>query len=275
MSTNFAARVLGPDTHANRPSAATVPEGALYSCTDHNIVYVNRSSTWGDWVTAATGGGVTLSQGGPISQSFWYPNSSGTMASIVLTKPAMWGYNVAAGDLLLAFIGAFDDATVPSPPSGWTQQRRDFVASGGGGFIFSMTAGGSEPADYTFTFGAAERACGVLVAIRGATGPTVDQSNGTAASTLTPTAPAITPGTGATLLFTQYVVRTAFRHLTIPAGMTGVNYQSTVDTTNGVSHLVCMETVTAGVSTGTRVSTASGAASSHSGCAQSITIAPV
>jgi hypothetical protein len=42
--------VLGPDTHANRPSASAVPVGTLYSCTDHVKIYrSDGASTWSDY----------------------------------------------------------------------------------------------------------------------------------------------------------------------------------------------------------------------------------
>lgn len=56
MTTNFAGRILGPDTHANRPDAATTPAGALYSCTDHQKVYKVVSSAWVDWLVLGTTG---------------------------------------------------------------------------------------------------------------------------------------------------------------------------------------------------------------------------
>jgi hypothetical protein len=51
---------LGPDTHANRPAANTVPDGSLYSCTTHSLVY--KSNFAGNsWATWATLGGTGLS----------------------------------------------------------------------------------------------------------------------------------------------------------------------------------------------------------------------
>lgn len=37
------------DTHANRPAANAVPKGALYPCSDHNVVYQSDGTTWEDW----------------------------------------------------------------------------------------------------------------------------------------------------------------------------------------------------------------------------------
>lgn len=38
-------------THAARPAATTVPEGALYACTDHNLIYQSDGTTWSIWAT--------------------------------------------------------------------------------------------------------------------------------------------------------------------------------------------------------------------------------
>jgi len=36
--------------HASRPAAADVPEGTIYSCSDHDLVYQSDgSSTWTTW----------------------------------------------------------------------------------------------------------------------------------------------------------------------------------------------------------------------------------
>lgn len=76
MATTFADHLLGPDTHANRPTATAVPSGTLYSCTDHSIVYQSDGSTWSDWgtlgeassvlVTARNESGVGLTKGDAV-----------------------------------------------------------------------------------------------------------------------------------------------------------------------------------------------------------------
>lgn len=49
--TLYSAHILGPGTHAARPSAATVPDKAQYVCTDHGLIYVNNAGTWATWAT--------------------------------------------------------------------------------------------------------------------------------------------------------------------------------------------------------------------------------
>lgn len=46
--------------HATRPTATTVPAGALYSCTDHDLVYRSDGTTWSTWATVGAGGATTL-----------------------------------------------------------------------------------------------------------------------------------------------------------------------------------------------------------------------
>lgn len=51
--TFYAAHILGPDTHANRPAAGDVPDAAQYRCTTHDKTYVNRAGTWVDYFAPA------------------------------------------------------------------------------------------------------------------------------------------------------------------------------------------------------------------------------
>lgn len=51
MTSRFKDHILGPDTHANRPSAATTPEASLYMCSTHGKVYRVTSGAWADWAT--------------------------------------------------------------------------------------------------------------------------------------------------------------------------------------------------------------------------------
>lgn len=51
---------LGIDTHANRPAANTVPDGSIYSCSTHGLIYKSNYSgnSWSTWATL--GGTETL-----------------------------------------------------------------------------------------------------------------------------------------------------------------------------------------------------------------------
>jgi hypothetical protein len=50
MATRFAAHLLEGD-HASRPAASAVPEGTLYSCSDHGLIYQSDTSAWATWAT--------------------------------------------------------------------------------------------------------------------------------------------------------------------------------------------------------------------------------
>jgi len=57
MTTAFADHLL-TGNHAGRPSASSVPEGTLYSCTTHNLVYQSTAGSWGTWLTAGGSGAL-------------------------------------------------------------------------------------------------------------------------------------------------------------------------------------------------------------------------
>lgn len=61
MTATVAGIHLGIDTHANRPAANTVPDGSIYSCSDHSLVYKSNfaGNSWATWATvSAAGGGI-------------------------------------------------------------------------------------------------------------------------------------------------------------------------------------------------------------------------
>lgn len=43
--------LMGTGDHASRPAASAVGTGALYSCTDHGLVYQTDGSSWTTWAT--------------------------------------------------------------------------------------------------------------------------------------------------------------------------------------------------------------------------------
>jgi hypothetical protein len=49
-TTTFADHLL-TGAHSARPAVTTAPEGTLYSCTDHGLVYKNNGTTWDTWAT--------------------------------------------------------------------------------------------------------------------------------------------------------------------------------------------------------------------------------
>lgn len=65
MTATVAGIHLGPDIHANRPAANTVPDASLYSCTTHGLIYKSSygGNSWSTWATlgAAASGSITAS----------------------------------------------------------------------------------------------------------------------------------------------------------------------------------------------------------------------
>lgn len=53
MTATVAGIHLGLDTHANRPAANTVPDGSIYSCSTHSLVYKSNfaGNSWATWAT--------------------------------------------------------------------------------------------------------------------------------------------------------------------------------------------------------------------------------
>lgn len=95
------------------------------------------------------------------------------VSSIVVTKPA----GTASGDKLVAFmVSAANPVTTNSPPSGFSAARASTTLSiVGGSFttrisVFDKTAGGSEPASYTFTTGANAAVVVILAAVQPGSG---------------------------------------------------------------------------------------------------------
>ena len=110
---------LGIDTHANRPAGNAVPDGSVYSCSTHSLVY--KSNFAGNsWATWATLGGV----GGSVAtDAIW--DAAGDLAvgtgadtAAKLTKGAA-GTVPTAGASTLAYAFPpgyeFDYAQITSP----------------------------------------------------------------------------------------------------------------------------------------------------------------
>ncbi len=53
----------GLDTHANRPAGNAVPDGSLYSCSTHNLIYKSNlaGNSWATWGTLSGGSGAVAS----------------------------------------------------------------------------------------------------------------------------------------------------------------------------------------------------------------------
>lgn len=60
MTATVAGIHLGIDTHGNRPAANTVPDGSIYSCSTHSLIYKSNfaGNSWATWASL-TGTGLT------------------------------------------------------------------------------------------------------------------------------------------------------------------------------------------------------------------------
>ena len=92
MSTNFASRFLGPDDHASRPSAGSVPESTFYACTDHGIERVVGGS-WADYQLVSAGGGgleyATISGGTETTSGGYDYHAFTTSGTLTVSAPGM------------------------------------------------------------------------------------------------------------------------------------------------------------------------------------------
>lgn len=209
MSTNFSDRILGRDTHANRPAATAVPEGSVYSCSDHSIAYRSDGATWSDWLVLGTPAGPSA-DGDPvpfIGKDTAFRSSAGT--SITVNVPA----GVEDGDLLILHIGIHDVAAAGITATGWTSIRSDHNAGGANSFLFYRVAS-SEPASYSPSWGASRYAAAAITAWRG-----VDPSdpigghNGQTQSDDDIDCPTLTPDAGASRILHFGTIRVDTRDL--------------------------------------------------------------
>src|SRR4029077_2616965 len=112
------------------------------------------------------------------------------ITTITIAKPA----GVVTNDVLLAAISVRGIPTI-TPPSGWTLARSDTNGTVMVQSVYWHLAGGSEPANYTFTFNQpVASAVGAIDAYSGVNTTTrVDVSGGqTNASSTSITAPSVT-----------------------------------------------------------------------------------
>jgi hypothetical protein len=68
---------------ADRPAAAAVPAGTLYSATDENVVYQSDGTAWTAWATGGAGGGAT-----PSDSACWLPLTTTVAGDDVLVFDA-------------------------------------------------------------------------------------------------------------------------------------------------------------------------------------------
>lgn len=227
MTTNFAGRILGRDTHDNRPSAAALPEGALFSCSDHAKVYKVVAGGWVDWLVLGGGGASGVEFIGSTTTNV----SSATVGSLLIDKPS----GVGADDLLVAHIGIHDTTGDITLPSGWSYIRKGATATGFCSHLAYKLAGGSEPANYTFTFPASRICAGAITALRGVnTSDPIGGDAGATASGVSIVGPTLSPDATADLVLFFYGIRVDSRTITPPGVARYNDVKSTAGSSNGV-----------------------------------------
>jgi hypothetical protein len=85
MTATVAGIHLGIDTHANRPAANTVPDGSLYSCSTHSLVYKSNyaGNSWATWATLGSMTNPMTTAGDVI-----YGGASGTPTRLAIGTAA-------------------------------------------------------------------------------------------------------------------------------------------------------------------------------------------
>jgi hypothetical protein len=82
-----------------------------------------------------------------LRASTLFTHDTGATGGWVVTKPA----GTASGDLLLAFVGAIGTSVTFTAPSGWTLLAAETSNTNINFSVYYKVAGGSEPANYTWT----------------------------------------------------------------------------------------------------------------------------
>lgn len=156
MTTRFADHLLEGD-HASRPAATAVPDGTLYSCTDHSLVYQSDGATWATWATL--GGDISAHTGDTTDAhdasaiSFDPTGLDNTSATDLQT--AMEDYDAAIS--AAAAGGSFDEDLLPWTidvnvfPTPITQTNWDTltseVSNGASLYTFSKDSTGAQNAE--------------------------------------------------------------------------------------------------------------------------------
>jgi hypothetical protein len=199
-------------------------------------------------------------------------NSGGaTSGSVTVSKPA----GVVAGDVMLFTFGTHDDPGTITAPTGWTLVNftPHAVSAGTRAYVYRRTVDGTEGSSFTFTLATNRTWAAGIVAIKGATAVPAAAGGQSQTSTVSITAPSVTPGAGDHLLIGVFTIRDASRTITAPTGMTQV-WQGTSGATGTANIVVqvCVEE-TSTSPTGTRVASASGGTNFSSNVGQLVAMA--
>lgn len=142
---------LGIDTHGNRPAGNTVPDGSIYSCSTHSLVYKSNyaGNSWATWASLGTAGAyapggtdVAIADGGTGAST----KAAGFDALSPLTTSGDILYGGASGTGTRLAKGS--DGQVLTLASGLPSWA---AAGGGGGLTQSFTGYNTVGATWTAT----------------------------------------------------------------------------------------------------------------------------
>lgn len=124
----------------------------------------------------------------PVLETVATTVTDATTTSITIAKPS----GTASDNLLVAFL-VLNSTPVLTPPSGWDLVDQIEI-SGGKVYAYKKVAGGSEPADYAWSWTGAQYSCGGIARISGVDTTTPINVAATSApgATDTPSSPAVT-----------------------------------------------------------------------------------
>ena len=198
--------------------------------------------------------------------------TNGSAGNLTITKPA----GTASGDVMLATISARPSAMTITAPSGWTLYQRTEQPNGGsstapGGMsllTYYKAAGGSEPANYTWTLANPQNdgggVAGTVMRVSGVDtlNPIDVYVDALSGNGLTHSAPSVTTTVPNTLLVAS-VTYLSSRNFGAPSGITGITERAevrapTTDNAIGVTLLVATVAKATAGATGSVSATAAG-----------------
>src|SRR5258708_29101404 len=207
------------------PSAATwtPPTGMTKGFDTASLVVPNvvGISIVGSYVTQAGAGATgiktaTASNDADTGNTHILALRPALQSSITINKPA----GTVQNDVMIASIGFSPSTlTITTPPAGWTLVRRvdNANATANSLAVYRLTAGASEPANYTWTFSAAGYLAGGILTFQGVDTTTpIDVENGNctqqgscATQTLSHATPSVTTTVSNTMLVTSHTYSSA------------------------------------------------------------------
>lgn len=145
MTATVAGIHLGLDTHANRPAANTAPDGSMYSCSTHSLIYKSNyvGNSWATWATlggaAVTDATITVTDvttnNASTSAHGWLKKLS-NVATQYMDGTGAW--SVPAGSLTTAY-GAATAAVTLSTPNTLTDSTGASISCTAGTWLLSAT----------------------------------------------------------------------------------------------------------------------------------------